>query len=115
MPDYKETSVAGHSWRRCHQIVIDNRRSTVPTVRFDEETVVALDGAAEVRTPAGALTVEFDPAREIALRDPQTGKPTGAVMTYAEVYAVLYSAYLDAALERDVQRAESTFGSEEAV
>ena len=54
------------------------------------------------------------PAREIPLRDPQTGKPTGAVMTYAEAYAVLYSAYLDAALERDVQRAESTFDSEVA-
>jgi hypothetical protein len=34
-------------------------------------------------------------------------------MTYAEAYAVLYSAYLEAALERDVQRAESTFDSEE--
>ena len=115
MANYTESTVTGHAWRRCNQIVIDNRRSAVPTVRFDEETVVALDGAAEVRAPAGALTVEFDPAREIALRDPQTGKPTGAVMTYADAYAVLYSAYLDAALERDVQRAESTFDSEEAV
>lgn len=115
MSTYAESTVTGHTWRRCHQIVIDNRRSAVPTVRFDEETVVALDGAAEVRAPAGALTVEFDPAREIALRDPQTGKPTGAVMTYADAYAVLYSAYLDAALERDVQRGEFTFDSEEAV
>lgn len=115
MPDYKETSVAGHSWQRCAQVVIDNRRGAVPTVRFDEETVVALDGAAEVRTPVGGLTVDFAPSREIPLRDPQTGEPTGAVMTYAEAYAVLYSAYLEAALERDVQRAESTFDSEEAV
>ena len=114
MPDYKETSVAGHSWQRCTQVVIDNRRGAVPTVRFDEENVVALEGAAEVRTPVGGLTVEFDPAREIPLRDPQTGEPTGAVMTYAEAYAVLYSAYLEAALERDVQRAESTFDSEVA-
>ena len=114
MPDYKETSVAGHRWQRCNQIVIDNRRSATPSVRFDEEAVVALEGAAEVRTPAGVLTIDFDPSREIPLRDPQTGEPTGAVMTYAEAYAVLYSAYLDAALERDVQRAESTFATEEA-
>jgi hypothetical protein len=115
MSNYTESTVTGHAWRRCNQIVIDNRRSATPTVRFDEETVVALDGAAEVRAPAGVLTIDFDPSREIPLRDPQTGEPTGAVMTYAEAYAVLYSAYLDAALERDVQRAESTFDSEGAV
>ena len=115
MANYTESTVTGHAWRRCNQIVIDNRRGGTPTVRFDEETVVALDGAAEVRAPVGGLTVDFAPAREIPLRDPQTGKPTGAVMTYAEAYAVLYSAYLDAALGRDVQRAESTFDSEEAV
>ena len=95
---------------------IDERKVTKPLAgHFAKAGVAPRRHLAEVRTPAGALTVEFDPAREIALRDPQTGKPTGAVMTYAEVYAVLYSAYLDAALERDVQRAESTFGSEEAV
>lgn len=113
MPDYKETSVAGRSWQRCHQVVIENSRSAPPTLRFDEESIVALGGG-EVRTPAGVLTIDFDPSREIPLRDPQTGEPTGAVMTYAEAYAVLYSAYLDAALERDVQRAESTFATEEA-
>ena len=115
MTTYTESTVTGHAWRRCNQIVIDNRRGATPTVRFDEETVVALDGATEVRAPVDVLTIDFDPSREIPLRDPQTGEPTGAVMTYADVYAVLYSAYLDAALERDVQRAESTFDSEEAV
>lgn len=113
MSDYKESSVAGQSWQRCHQVVIDNRRGGVPTVRFDEETVVALEGSAEVRTPAGVLTVDFDPARQIPLRNPVTGELTGTVMTYADAYAVLYSAYLDAALERDVQRAESTFADAE--
>jgi len=114
MPDYKETSVAGHSWQRCHQVVIENSRLNPPTVRFDEESVVVLEGGVEVRSPRGTLTVDFDPARTIALRDPLTGELTGETTTYAEAYAVLYSAYLDAALERDVQRAESTFDSEVA-
>lgn len=116
MPDYKEATVAGHRWQRCHQIVIDNRRAATPAMRFDEETVVALEGSAEVRTPAGALTVDFDPARTIPLRDPQTGELTGETTTYGAAYALLYSAYLDAALERDVVAAESTFTEpEEAV
>lgn len=113
MSIYTESTVTGHAWRRCHQIVIDNRRGGVPTVRFDEETVVALDGSAEVRSPAGMVTIDFDPARQIPLRDPQSGALTGGVMSYAEAYAVLYSAYLDAALERDVQHAESTFADTE--
>ena len=55
MSAYTESTVTGHAWRRCNQIVIDNRRGSTPTVRFDEEAVVALAGAAEVRTPAGVL------------------------------------------------------------
>lgn len=101
MPTYTESTVTGHTWRRCNQIVIDNRRGAVPVVRFDEETVVALEGAAEVHAPAGVLTIDFDLAREIPLRDPQTGEPTGEVMTYAQAYAVLHAAYVDAALARD--------------
>jgi hypothetical protein len=115
MSNYTESTVTGHAWRRCYQIVIDNRRGGVPTVRFDEETVVALDGSAEVRSPAGALTVDFDPAREILLRDPQTGELTGETTTYGAAYALLYSAYLDAALERDVEGAESTLSRPEGI
>ena len=52
MSTYTESTVTGHAWRRCNQIVIDNRRSATPTVRFDEETVVALDGATGKRPSA---------------------------------------------------------------
>jgi len=63
-----------------------------------------------MRTPLGSLAVPFDPAKTIALRDPATGEPTGATVTYAEAYALLYSAYLAAAAERDAaqQPAEPT-------
>lgn len=115
MPDYKETSVAGHSWQRCHQVVIENSRSASPTVRFDEESVVALEGGVEVRSPRGTLCVDYDPARTIALRDPLTGELTGETTTYAAAYALLYSAYLDAAVERDVAAAESTFSQPEGI
>jgi hypothetical protein len=101
---YKESQVTGQAWQRCNQIVIDNRRSSVPSVRFDEETVIALPGQ-EVRTPAGQIVLALDPAREIALRNPETGEPTGEVTTYGAAYALLYSAYLDAALERDAAAA----------
>lgn len=101
MPDYNETDLTGKAWQRCHEVSIANTRGTVPVVQFYEERVIALEGGAEIRQGLGPLTVSFDPAREIALRDPETGELTGDTLTYAQAYGVLYSAYLDAALERD--------------
>lgn len=100
MPDYKETTLSGNSWQRCPQIVIDNPRGGVPSVRFDEEVVLAVNGE-EIRRPAAGVVVAFDPAKSFPLLDPTTGLPTGATATYADAYALLYSAYLAAALERD--------------
>ena len=109
-PNYNETTVTGQAWQRCCQVVIENPRAGQPLVRFDEERVLALDGDAEMRTPLGSLAVPFDPAKTIAMRDPATGEPTGATVTYADAYALLYSAYLSAAAERDAaqQPAEPT-------
>lgn len=98
---YTESTVTGHRWNRCNQIVVENRRGALPIVRFEEETVVALADGAEVRTPTRTLTLDFDPNRQVALRDPRTGEPTGETMSYALMYAVLYSAYIDAAESRD--------------
>lgn len=34
--------------------------------------------------------------------NPETGEPTGATVTHGELYAILYSLYMQTALERDV-------------
>lgn len=101
MSDYKETTLSGSSWQRCHQIVIDNPRGGVPTVRFDEEETLAINGD-EIKRPMGQLALAFDPARSFDLRNPITGELIpGAASTYGDVYVLLYSAYMAAALERD--------------
>ena len=107
MPDYNESQISGHAWQRCHQIVIENRRNTAPSVRFDEERIVVLDGGREISTPAGSVVAAFDPDRPIPLRDPMTGELTGAMATHRDAYTLLNSAYLDAALARDVAMAEA--------
>lgn len=104
MPDYNETDLTGKAWQRCHEVIIANARNTLPIIQFYEERVIALEDGAEIRQGLGPLTINFDPTREIALRNPETGEPTGATMTYADAYAVLYSAYLDAAFERDANQ-----------
>lgn len=101
MSDYRESAVTGTAWQRCCQIVIENQRTAVPTVRFDEESVLALADGSEIRRPVGALALPFDPAKPIPLRDPTTGELTGDTSSYGAAYVLLYSAYLAAALERD--------------
>lgn len=101
MPDYKESTITGAAWQRCHEIVVSNTRNSVPRLQFFEERVIALEGGGEIRQPLGAMEVGFDPARVIALHDPATGLPTGEVSTYGAAHALLYSAYMSAATERD--------------
>lgn len=101
MSDYKETDVVGKAWSRCYQIEIDNVRGRPPAVQFLEERVLVLDDGQDIRQNQGPLAVDFDPARVIPIRNPETGEPTGATATYGEAYVLLYSAYIDAALARD--------------
>lgn len=108
MPDYRETSLTGTAWQRCHAIVIFNPRSGSPSVRLEEERVIALADGSELRSPAGAVVVPFDPARQIPLRDPATGELTGESTTFGAAYAILYSAYLAEALARDEAAAAAT-------
>lgn len=103
MSTYIESTVTGQVWTRCNQISIDNRRGQVPTVRFEEERVALLDDGDEMRKPAAGITLDFDPARQVPLLDPATGQPTGTSTTYGAVYAILYSAYIAAAQERDAR------------
>jgi hypothetical protein len=103
MSTYIESTVTGQVWTRCNQIAIDNRRGSTPTVRFEEERVAVLDDGDEMRKPAAGITLDFDPARVIPLLNPSTGQPTGDETTYGAVYAILYSAYIAAAQERDAR------------
>jgi hypothetical protein len=100
MPDYKQSTVSGTAWQRCHQVVLDNPLGGVPVIRFDEQTVLSIDGR-ETTRPAGSLSLPFDPSQPIALRDPATGALTGDTSTYGAVYVLIYSAYMAAAEARD--------------
>lgn len=103
MSDYKESTIAGTVWQRCHEIVVSNTRGAVPRIQFFEERIIALDGSGEIRQALGPLEVAFNPALVIQILDPTTGLPTGNTATYGAAYALLYSAYIAAALARDAQ------------
>lgn len=105
MPDYKQATTAATTWQRCNQIVIDNPRQGAPSVRFDEETVTAMALGDEIRRPVGTLSLPFDPAQPIPLRDPATGELTGQTSSYGAAYVLLFSAYMAAAQARDTAAA----------
>lgn len=102
MPDYKESTVAGKSWNRFREIRIDNRRGGIPVLYLHEERIVALADGRELSEPIGTLELPIaDPSYPITLRDPNTGEPTGALLTIGEAYAMVYSLCIQEALIRD--------------
>ena len=112
MANYRETDVAGVSWVRCRAVTIINPIEgtiepnsmpsvpSVPTAYFQEEKVISIDG---VRTliDSGSCSKKFNATEVINLRNPDTGELTGVTSSHAELYSILYSLYLQTAIERD--------------
>lgn len=107
MTDYNESVVPGTltSWQRCHAIQIQNPYNDVAAIniRFDEEIIKVLPDGEVIKSPApkGGITKAFDPAVEIALRNPATWELTGETTTMGAIMAAIGSAYWRFALERD--------------
>lgn len=102
MSDYKESAVTGKRWQRCNVVHIDNPYNAQPMVTFAEQEIAEVDGAT-FQTQLGQIVFPFDQDVVIQLRDPATGELTGATITGGEVYASLYSLYIQKAMERDAQ------------
>lgn len=101
MPDYKETNITGRQYQRCSGIFIDNPRGGAQTVSMQEE-VVAIVGDKTFSKTAPGLSFAFDPDEIIELRDSETGELTGSTMTGREIYAAIYSIYIQRANARDL-------------
>jgi len=101
---YQPTDVAGQEYTRCYQVVIDNHRLRAPVATFFEERVLV--GSTSRAQAVGQVEMPYDPASQIALVDPTTGEPTGQTISGAQLYAMVYSAYMHAAVARDAAGAE---------
>lgn len=94
-----EVSATGKTWTRCTSISIANPAVGTPSILFCEATVAEV-GALKVEQISGTLQGAFNPADTIPLRDPETGDLTGDTVTQGYLYQVLYSLYMQKALER---------------
>lgn len=108
MPNYRESIGETTSWRRASEVRFSNPVNDLAHagVIFVEEDVVVLPDRL-ITTPVGAVRAAFNPPATFALINPETGEPTGAVMSHMELYVALNSLYLDLALKRDAAAAAS--------
>lgn len=106
MADYQESQVNGTKWRRCFQLAVRNTLSTdpenpsIPSIQFYEEDVMLADGKA-TRLLEASCSVSYDPSAVVNVYDQSTLQPTGETFTHADLYKMLFSAYLETALARD--------------
>jgi hypothetical protein len=108
--NYKETTLSGTSWTRCRCVTITNPLADTefdknnnplgPVAYFQEQKVISIDGA-QTTVDAGSCRKAFDPAATIPMLDPATGETTGSSVTHGELYAILFSLYMQTAVERD--------------
>jgi hypothetical protein len=97
MADYKSDKITGK--QRAKIVTIENQLGSNPKCIFDEEIVVDIDGSI-IQRDVGILIVNFAADKPFDLISPSDGSVIGS-MTHGELYAVLYSLYINAAAERD--------------
>lgn len=96
MPDYKETKIAGKTWRRCHRVLCENPLGGTPAINYAQQDVVQLDGGEHITRDAGLLIATLKPStagKTFPLLNPATGEQVGT-MTEAELFAALHSHFL---------------------
>ena len=103
MSNYKETTVAGTSYTRSHQVIINNPLVGVKAISFMEEQVVNLGDEQIIRNQGGIQepfttqnhNTQFD------LVNPVDGTLIGSTMEYKDLYVAIHSLYLHLAAKRD--------------
>ena len=98
--NYKESEVTGTSWQRAWRVNVENPLNGQPTITFFEEQAFNT-GTEVILKQVGSISCAFNPTDTFPGIDPETNQPVGRDITHGEVYALLYSLYMDLAGKRD--------------
>lgn len=101
MPDYKEATGEGKMWKRCFSVTINNPLDGDKGVTFFEEEVIDFQSK-KLNRESSRLSLKFAENGEFQIYDPITSLPIeGQIGTHQQLYALMFSLYLDSALKRD--------------
>lgn len=101
--NYKEHVAQGTVWQRCCRVEIMNTYGEQPFAVFNEERMMSAEGDLIRLGMVGGCRLDIVPDEQVVVLDPATNEPTGEVVTHARLYQLLYSAYIQTALERDAE------------
>lgn len=114
-PDYRQGDISGKKWRRSLHGEFSNPYSGQSWIRFDMEDRIVLSDGTTLGTPAGSVTRQFtDPAEILPLLDPMSGKQVGKTITHGEIYAILWSLFIESATQKDAEDAVAERQRQEA-
>ena len=105
MPKYNESPVQGEAWRRAFQLVGSNDYGSAPSIFYNEEDVVLLEGDKIIKNHVGQIGTVFtlDNAQtQFQLRNPDTEEYIEAYATFQDLFVMLHSLYFHLAKERDL-------------
>lgn len=100
---YKKESSEISTYLRTNKIVLNNPLNGVPDINIYEEKVLDISGDVTTK-PVAILSKAFTASNaltEFPLLHPETLEPTGDMVKYSDVYAIIASLYLAMARERD--------------
>ena len=104
MANYQETTASGTSWVRSNSVNIQNPLNGTPSVTFNTETVIQLEGGATIVQPNMRwINKVFNSTEEFPIINPETNEPTGTFSTHSELYALLYSLFIKTVTDLDTQ------------
>lgn len=102
MAEYKERQITATAHQRVRAVTILLKRQAAPRVVFQEEEVQVFADQRVIERDVSYCEADLNPAGgTIALRNPNTGALTGGTITHAQLYAAIYSLYLEVAQARD--------------
>jgi len=103
--EYKATTVEGQKYNRAHTIIFFNPLDGMPSGEFQREDVIVIDGK-KIKVPDKKVPIVFNPAKPIDIINPETGELTGSTVTMAELFAILYSLFVQEATVFDEDNPE---------
>ncbi len=92
--NYKEVNISGYQWLRCSRVTIENQYKTPPVINLHEDVLTDIGEDHHIK-PNRIYSVMFEPSKTFPVLNADTGEPTGAVMTHAEMYQLLWSLYVE--------------------